>query len=299
MLHLNRTLDINLMKTTKILFVLLSAFILTACFDDPGTEIVWGKDAYLELDRAGQPNPTINQVVTRVNDGEGVAFNVQVNIMGRPQKEDVTVDFTVTGTAIDGVHYDRITTANSITIPAGSNTANIEFEILDDNLDPTDPVSTIIVTITGGDLPLSNYLAATFRLVVACPSDLGGTYSYSLTNVTRAGVAYPTCNGITGNGTLTEQTTNGVYAISDGSFGQFACAYPPDTNTGGTLRLNDLCENLFWTGTDKYGDSYSIDIVSVTATVLTFDWVNTYGDGGRVALTRTDAKTWPLGLNTD
>ena len=110
---------------------------------------------------------------------------------------------------------------------------------------------------------------------------------------------YTTCSSPqTGTGTLTEQTANGVYSATDFTFGQFTCGYG-DSPPAGTLGLNDLCDNLFMTGTDKYGDSYTITLVSVTATVLTFDWINTYGDGGRVAMTRTDAKTWPLGLNTN
>lgn len=289
------------MKTAKIFIVLLSAFALTACFDDPGTDIVWGNKAYLELDRAGQPNTVITQTVTRVNDGQGIPFNVQINLMGRPQKDDVSVTFTITGTAADGIHYDKITSGNTITIPAGSNTANIEFEILDDNLDPLDPVTTLIVTVTGGDLPLSNYVSATWRLQVACPSDLGGTYSYSTTMIVGGPGAAPCAATVTGTGTLTEDAGtagNGRYSATDFSFGMFSCAWGV-SSTLGSLRLVDLCEGLSMAGTDRYGDSYTIDVVSVTASTLTIDWINTYGDRGRSALTRTDAKTWPLGLNTD
>lgn len=287
------------MKTAKIFVILLSAFVLTACFDDPGTDIVWGDDAYLELDRAGQPNTVVPTIVTRVNDGESVPFNVQVNLMGRPQKEDVEVEFTITGTAIAGVQYNKITPGNTITIPAGENVANIEFEILDDNMNPG-PAVGLIVTITGGDLPLSNYVAATFNLQVSCPSDLSGTYSFSTTMIV-AGAGGAVCPAtVTGTGTLTEEAGaagNGRYSGSDFSFGMFACAWGVP-NTAGSLRLVDICSSFTMAGIDRYGDSYSIDLVSVTATTLTIDWINTYGDRGRSALTRTDAKTWPLDFTT-
>lgn len=285
------------MKTNKIL-IFLAAILLVSCFEDPGTDIVWGDKAYLELDRAGQPNPTITTTVTRINDGETVPFNVQINLMGRPQNEDVSVTFEIgaTSTAVAGVHYNKITPGNTVTIPAGENVANIEFEIIDEGINPGE-LWTLITTITDGDLPLSAYVSATFRIQVACPSDLGGTYSWSMTNIV-GGPGYSTCpSPQTGNGTLTEGA-NGQYTTGDFTFGQFACGYG-DTTPGGTLRLNDVCDNLFMTGADKYGDTYSITLVSVTATTLTYDWINTYGDGGRVALTRTDAKSWPLTLNTD
>ncbi len=287
------------MKSINKLFIILTAVTLAACFEDPGTDIVWGDEAYLEIDRAGQPNPNINSIFTKLSDGTTYPLNVQVNLMGRPRTSATTVQFEIasTSTAVEGVHYNKLTAGNSITIPAGSNTATIQFEIIADAINPSE-VWPLTVTITGGDVPLSKYVSATFRLQVACPSDLGGTYSYSTTNIVAgAGGNAAACGGtVTGTGTLTESaTTNGVYTISDASFGQFACAWG-DTPPGGTLRLNDLCNVLSFTGADKYGDNYTISVVSVTATTLVFDWTNTYNDGGRTTLTRTDAKTWPLQL---
>jgi hypothetical protein len=277
--------------------ILFVAIFMASCFDDPGTEIVWGDKAYLELDRAGQAGsaPSVPLTVTRVNDGNAVPLNVKVNLMGRPQSEDVSVTFEIdaTSTAVAGVHYNKLTAGNTITIPAGENVANIEFEILDENINPGE-LWKLKINVTGGDLPLSNYVSATWNIQVACPSDLGGTYSYSMTNILYGAGASVCSSPQTGNGTLTEGA-NGEYTSTDFTFGQFACAYG-DTPPAGTLKLKDLCDKLSFTGQDKYGDTYTINVISVTATVLTFDWVNTYGDGGRVALTRTDAKTWPLTL---
>lgn len=287
------------MKSLNKLFIILTAVVLAACFEDPGTDIVWGDEAYVEIDRAGQPNPTINSIFTRLSDGTTYPLNVQINLMGRPRATATTVQFEIasTSTAVEGVHYNKLTSGNTITIPAGANTANIQFEVIADAIEPLE-VWPLTINITGGDLPLSKYVSATFRLQVACPSDLGGTYNYSTTSIVAgAGGNAAACGGtVTGTGTLTESTTtNGVYTVSDASFGQFGCAWS-DTPPGGTLRLNDLCNVLSFTGADKYGDNYSISVVSVTATTLVFDWTNTYGDGGRTTLTRTDSKTWPLQL---
>lgn len=287
----------SLIKTIAFLGVIA---LVSSCYDDPGTEILPWDEPFLELDRAGQATPVVNSTFLRRNDGTTYPLSVKVNIMGRPRSTDTNVTFTIegTGTAVEGVHYNKLTPGNTITIPAGSNSANISFEVLADNIEAGE-IWRLIISVASSDVPSSNYVRATWNLQVSCPSDLGGTYSFVATNIVRGPAGVAACGGTTsGTGTFTEGSTNGVYESSDFSFGQFACAWA-DTPPGGTLRLNDVCDRLFFTGVDKYGDSYSVSVVSVTATVLTFDWVNTYGDGGRVALTRTDSKTWPLTLSSD
>lgn len=271
--------------------------LVSACYEDAGIDILPGGESFLELDRAGQATPVVNNTFLRRNDGTTYPLSVQVNIMGRPRPTATIVNFTfdAASTAIPGLHYNQITPGTSITIPAGQNTANIEFEVLADNIEAGE-IWRMILAVSSPDVQSSQYVQATWNLQVSCPSDLGGTYSFVATSIT-SGVGGGTCGGTTsGSGTFTENATiNGRYTATDFSFGQFACAYG-DTPPGGTLILNDVCDRLFFTGIDKYGDSYTINVVSVTATVLTIDWINTYGDGARVALTRTDDKTWPLTL---
>jgi hypothetical protein len=150
----------------NLLFV-CSAIMLSSCFDDPGTEIVWGNDAFLELDRAGQPNPTSTSSFQRLNNGTTYPLNVQVNLMGRPRTSDTNVTFEIEtgGTAVEGVHYTRVTSANSVTIPAGQNVANIQFTVIADAI-PTGAANqvSIIINLTGGDLPLSKYVRATYNM---------------------------------------------------------------------------------------------------------------------------------------
>jgi|GEM_PF-637841 len=128
-----------------------------------------------------------------------------------------------------------------------------------------------------------------------CTSNLAGTYSYVTTNITAGpGGNAAGCGGsATGTGTLTA-LGGGSYSVSDATFGVFDCAWDDSPVTG--VRLRDVCDDISFTGSDQYGDTYTLTVVSVTATQLTIQWVNTYGDGGRTVLTRTDAKTWPLTL---
>ena len=131
---------------------------------------------------------------------------------------------------------------------------------------------------------------------VACASDLGGTYDYSTTVLTLGdGGDADACSGVnTGEGEL-EDLGGGVYAISDVTFGVFACAYGDDPATGATLE--DVCGGISFGGSDQYGDTYTMTFVCVDAQNLVFEWSNTYGDIARTTLTRNDGKTWPLDLH--
>jgi hypothetical protein len=139
-----------------------------------------------------------------------------------------------------------------------------------------------------------------YPVSVVCPSNLAGTFTFTTTSITAgAGGNAAACGGsASGSVTLTAVAgTPGQYTISDASFGVFACAWG-DTPPGGGVRFNDSCNRIFFSGTDKYGDSYTIRLVSNDRTRLTFDWVNSYGDGGRTVLTAS-ANFWPAGLFTN
>jgi hypothetical protein len=134
-----------------------------------------------------------------------------------------------------------------------------------------------------------------YSWAVVCTSNLAGTYSYSNTP-TAAGDGSALPGVLTGTGTFGATTTIGSYTITDASFGLNEAVYGGGDITG--VRLNDACNFLRFTGSDQYGDTYTFEFVSTTATALTFKWSNTYGDAGTTTLTRTDAKTWPLALTS-
>ncbi len=129
------------------------------------------------------------------------------------------------------------------------------------------------------------------QVAVVCPSTLGGTITYSTINGIAGGGPAGCAEPVTGTTTFTE-TGPGQYAIGDGSFGIFDCAYGDSPSAGQTL--NDACNVLSITGTDQYGDSYTWTLVSNDGTSLVIDWMSTWPDGGRTTLTRTGG--WPLGL---
>lgn len=278
----------------KYIFTLIAALVLTACFDEPGNEITFSADPQLEWDKSDSGS---QGVYFREDDGEPLEDEFVVNLVGPHRSEAVTFTISVGDltTAIEGVHYD-LPNGLSYSIPANSSSVKVPVIIYDDAIE-LDEVLVLDLDISNASIKISpNYFNLIHTISVICPSNLGGTYSFVTTN-TVAGPAgagnVGNCQNITGNGSLTA-IGGGAYALTDATFGIFGCVYGDPAQTG--VVLNDECKRLFFTGTDIYGDSYSISVVSVTETVLTIDVINTYGDGGRVALTRTDAKTWPLDL---
>lgn len=135
-----------------------------------------------------------------------------------------------------------------------------------------------------------------YNVTVVCPSDLGGTFTYTTTNSVPA--AEDCLPSISGNVTLAPvANTPGSYTVSDVSFGIFGCAYG-DTPPGGNVRFVDSCGALSFTGLDKYGDSYDMVFVSNDGTNLTFNWTNSWGDSGTTTLTGPEG-FWPENLRTN
>lgn len=129
---------------------------------------------------------------------------------------------------------------------------------------------------------------------VLCTSELAGTLNYT----TNATGGWCSESGITGEAVWTG-VGPGEYTVDDFSYGTYLACYGGGFYPDGTLKVVDACEKLGPTGLDQYGDSYTFNAVSVSAdnTILTIDWVNTYGEAGITELTRQDGALWPnLGL---
>lgn len=128
-----------------------------------------------------------------------------------------------------------------------------------------------------------------YPVAVVCPSDLAGTYAFD---------AIETFCGRTFAGSITwaaVAASPGSYTVSDGSFGAWNACYP-DAWGSGNVRISDACGKLTMSGADKYGDSYSMTFKSRTDALLTFEWKNTYGEFGTVAVKSNAGKPWPAAL---
>ncbi len=130
---------------------------------------------------------------------------------------------------------------------------------------------------------------------VVCTSNLAGTFNYSTTVSAVGPGGVPQATPLTGTITFTSVST-GSYTNPDVSYGVYGAVYG-DSPAKGT-KFSDACGFISNKGVDQYGDNYSLTVVSVTPTQLTFNWSNTYGDKATTTLTRTDSKTWPSNLTS-
>ena len=143
-----------------------------------------------------------------------------------------------------------------------------------------------------GNVAGAPFYASPFQYFVnvVCPSDLGGTYSFTQTNMDSV---YGSCAGtISGTTTFTAvASTPGAYRITDGTFGFWDCY--GDSWGSGNVRINDACGTLTMSGADKYGASYSMTVVSSSPEELVFIWLNSDGETGEVTLKAQDGKPLP------
>jgi hypothetical protein len=155
---------------------------------------------------------------------------------------------------------------------------------------------------TGGNLISQPPFLALVRwnANVVCSSDLGGVLNYSTTNMVlgQPSGAVP-CSGpatITGSQTMTDNG-GGVYHIPDLAWGSWEagmCWVGQGNADGGANAMLDICNTFsYGDGPDQYGDTYTLSNLVVAGAVITFDWVNTWGDGGTTTVTRADGANWP------
>jgi len=223
----------------------------------------------------------------RVNDGNATESGFTVRLAGAQRSAATSFTFEVdpSSTAIENLHYSIDATSGSI--PANANSGPIPISILDDNINPGE-VLTIVVTLTGGDVPLNmNYTRGEYTIQVTCEGDL--TTSYTYRNYDNfAGAEF------TGEGEMTIfDNTPGSYKVTDFSFGSWPGAYSVDPPTG-TLLFKENCGVISLSGTDNYGDTWTMtEILESDGPNFTFKYENTYPEFGTVTLTRTDGSNWP------
>jgi hypothetical protein len=150
--------------------------------------------------------------------------------------------------------------------------------------------------VVGGAYMRSPFI---YNLNVVCPitESLAGTHSYVSTNMVRGGGNGACSGSITGTVVWGTTTTAGLYTTSDFSFGMYGACWGDPPATSASARVNWFCNKIVPVGADFYGDTYTYTMVSVVGSVMTLDWINGYGDKGRVAITRQGGVNWPAIFN--
>lgn len=120
------------------------------------------------------------------------------------------------------------------------------------------------------------------KFLSICHSDIGGVVQYSTVVQTTLG---DPCDLVTGE-TIFVDHGDGIYSVGDASFGLYGCAWGYGPATG--ITLEDTCGKLKFFGSDQYGITYSVTIISRTPTALVIQWANDFGDSGISTLQRPD-----------
>jgi len=230
------------------------------------------------------------------------------NAQGLPQ---LSVNFTFTelfdalGMTID----DFLLTTNFVLDAKLRTNSGQEFRF--DNTGPT-----VLGQPTFAALFQINPLPVTKK---PCNSILAGSYDAEVTVTNQdAGIGWDGCAGNTWSGSVRIEAEHdptsfdvGVYQVystdpttmienEDTSFGVFRGCYTiADDGSNlplGDLRISESCGVMSFTGASQWGEVYSFVKVEVNGPDLTLGWINDYGEGGEVTLSRTDGTTWQTDL---
>lgn len=148
------------------------------------------------------------------------------------------------------------------------------------------------------------YIRSPFKytLNVECPitESLAGTHTYFSYNLRRGpsgtSACGPTSGTVVWSSTVPntgEELPEGLYHTSDFSFGMYAVCWGDPPATSNSARVKWFCRSIITEGVDFYSDSFTYTMISVSGPVMTIDWINGYGDRGRVDITREGGADWP------
>ena len=124
-----------------------------------------------------------------------------------------------------------------------------------------------------------------FTLAASCPTNLAGTYDVNVTASWCGELPLPSRQI-----TLTLKADG--YEVDDFSFGAYDNCYgETSARPEGNLRMVDICNKISITGASQWGEVYTWSNFVVDGNVLSFDWVNDYGEGGSAEVINPNG--WP------
>lgn len=270
------------MKTyMKYLLGIVLAVAMTACYDDPGSDILFSDEPTLEF--VGSEAGTLGSYI-RINDGVGTTDNFVVNLIAPFQKEAVSFTFEINSltTAIEGIHFD-FPEGKTFSIPAGSLSVEIPFVVYDDEIVPEDKLQIVISLVSATAKISPNYKDLSHQIRVVCPSELAGNYNSVSSGSTADLGPY---SGIQKAITFVSAGAGSVsYSLNDITFGVYEQEYGLAA-VGGSV--SDNCGTIVGSPTnrDTFNDPFTMNgSVNPITGVITITWSNTYGDSGTAILT--------------
>ncbi|WP_194777595.1 Calx-beta domain-containing protein [Pararhodonellum marinum] len=268
--------------------VMMASLVTTACFDEPGFEILWD-GLEVEIHDANLPNGVTRNFI-RSSPEQVDVTEIQVNVVGAAQSSPITVNFEAdpTSTAIAGVHYEFVTT--TLTFQPGELVQQLPIRILVGNIDPDEEPDLVLnlTTATGAKVS-ANYASLRIGIRVICPSELAGAYSVFWTRLQTGDGSGGAANVLqnVNLGSIVNITEIGLatFRMDDMSFGLYPDGYGDAAPAG---NFSDACGELQGdpSNVDQYSDPFTIVGTVGEEGELNFVWSNTWGDGGTVILTR-------------
>lgn len=275
-------------KIYTLIAVLVASLTTTACFDEAGTETIFGGNV-VEFNDGNLPNGLTARFV-RLSSSQTDDVLVQVNRVSTNGSAPIEVNISVdpSSTAVEGVHYELNST--SVTLNSGEFTTDFPVTVLTGNIDPSEEPDLIlnIESATGAEVS-SNYGSITVAIRVICPSELAGEYTvfweYLQTGDGDGGANQTFNDFVLSDDVVTfEEVGAGAYNVDDMSFGLYPNGYGDAAPSG---RINDNCNVLSGatSNVDQYGDPFTINGEVQEDGTLRIVWSNTWGDGGTAILT--------------
>ncbi|WP_312090320.1 hypothetical protein [Chryseobacterium sp.] len=265
----------------KFLGLSVLLFAIFACKDGEENSIYSGSPTAFFVDKfAVAKGPT-----TGYSD-----FDIKIGTMSPVES---ATDFRVvrlSGNAIEGQDYQLLNNG-AVQVAPGSNLGIIKLRVFGAGLSTT-IAKTLVFDLISPNISKANYNSTiSLSLIQGCDSNLAGTYQYSTINAfTPDGGGTSVSGPLTGN-VVFQKVSDGIYAVSDSSFGAFS-QFPGYAATSTGVRIQDLCGKLSFITNNQYGDSFTISNVVVNGNKLTFKWMSSFGETGTTTLTKANGN-WP------
>ena len=278
------------MKNFKYLFALI-AIVFIGCETDTGDESFMDNRAVIAgftttsaniLASASGPNTyTLSVAISQIAETD-MAFEIAID---ESSTAVLNTDFTLSESALV---ISAGSFSGSVTIDADYYTASVAGKEAIFNL----------VAPEGSLLGAGK--SCTIDIIKKCVSSLDGVaFNWVTTNWFYKGTDYSALGAPDATGsdvfTAIDDTT---YTFESGcfDFGYYSVLYGDPTGCGqgtglgGSIMIQDICENLIMSGSDQWGDTWEMYDVSVSGRSLTYTWENTWGEKATTTMTRTDGE---------
>jgi len=260
----------------KTLLILGLVFVMTGCFDEFGTTFEGPFHArFTNTSGNGaenDPNPV----------------SVSVHFAGPQQSGAITVQYSMEGTAVEGVDFTVNGTIGTLDIPAGESFGEVNLSMINNDVEDGDKTVTFTITSVSGGFEAGHGLVGkTFDFTIAdddCSPNIAGTWTAVSDFCQGDGAGGCGSGQISLTQTLViTKNTDGTYNIPDIS----GALYPVAYCAGVVATVADACGALSYTTPDPcYADTFTGSGIITDIDNFNLTFLNGWGDQGDVIYTR-------------